>query len=90
MTRPRTFAGPDRRWRIRWGNPGKEDGVTRDAVCDFDRHTITVRPGLNDKRMLAALSDEVCHAHFPALDNTAVDRFSDAIADLLERMGFKR
>jgi hypothetical protein len=89
MRLPRTFTGEGgKRWRIHWRRPDKADAAH--ALCYPQDHVIQVDPSLDDELMLAALVDEVCHAHFPALDNEAVDAFSDAVASLLARAGYQR
>jgi len=89
MTLPRSFRVGDKRWRIRWERPDKE--LNAFALTEFDAHTVVIAPDLDDRTMLAAVCDEVCHAAFgPMLDNDEVDKFSDACADLLYRLGFRR
>jgi hypothetical protein len=86
---PRRIDGPgSTRWRIRWKRPSASDEAY--ALCLFADKTIQISPDLDDDLMLAAVVDEVAHAHFPALDNDAVDGFSDAVAALLVKMGYKR
>ena len=87
MRRPRSFTGPDgTRWRIAWRRPPAAYGAH--AVCIHAERLIMVDPALDDETLAAALADEVCHAHFPALDNECVDAFSDALARLLARVGY--
>lgn len=75
-----------RAWSVRWRSPGP-DAV---GLCDPATRTITIQPGLDDRAEIATVCDEICHAAFPDLDNEAVDGFSDAAADLLIRLGYRK
>lgn len=76
-----------RRWKFDWRKPPARDQAL--ALCHKDQRRIQINPNLDDETMMAALVDEMCHAHFPDLDNDAVDAFSDDVARVLTLIGFR-
>lgn len=84
MKRIRSATINGKRWRIDWSRPEFDDpGEESWALCHHDQLTIQIDPCADDRTILSCLLDEVCHAHFPALDNDYVDQFSDDLAEIL-------
>lgn len=86
MNRVKSATLNGKRWRFDWRKPRASEEAL--ALCHEDQHRIQIDPNLDDETTLAALIDEVTHAHFPCLDNDAVDAFSDDLARLLKRIGY--
>lgn len=83
--RPKRITLNGKPWRLQWRAPRKsEDAI---ALCHKDERRIQVSPNLDNKTLVSALADEICHAHFPQLDNEYVDSFSNDIAAVLDRCG---
>jgi len=84
-TRPKRIVLNGRRWTLDWRSPRKRDAAI--ALCHHDERRIQVSPRLNNEMLVSAMADEICHAHFPCLDNDAVDAFSNDIAATFKKLG---
>ena len=78
-----TIAG--KRWRLDWSKPPVIDGEDAWARCHHEQKRIQIDPIADEETTATCLIDEVCHAHFPCLDNDAVDAFSDDLFLILKK-----
>lgn len=57
----------------------------------WNKHRIQIDPRCDDELLIAAIADELAHAHFgKLLDNDAIDSYSDDVAHLITKLGYKR
>jgi len=68
-----------KRWRINWTKPNTGDF----ALCHHNLHMIQIDPNVDEITLTSIVADEVCHVHFPQLDNEYVDTFSDDVAKVM-------
>lgn len=91
MSKRRAVEIADRRWTVRWVTRlGKHEGDSRAdkaGDCDRDARVIRVLHGLTQDEERRVLIHETLHAELWDLDEEAVDRISESIADVLRRCG---
>ena len=68
-------------WTIRFGNPGKTDGVTDDGCCDYENKLIIINPD-SQSNLLNVLSHELIHARLSDLQEEAVEELGTLIDDV--------
>jgi hypothetical protein len=68
-------------WTIKFGNPGKTEGVTDDGCCDYEKKTITINPN-SQSSLLNVLSHELIHARLSDLNEEAVEELGTLIDDV--------
>jgi len=89
VKRPRTFrACGGRRGRIVWGMPHPRERAW--ALCWPDHHTIQLPIAVDDETLCKCVCEELIHDHAPILSEECVGAMSDAISDLLARLGYDR
>jgi hypothetical protein len=68
-------------WTIKFGNPGKTDGVTDDGCCDYEKRLITINPN-SQSNLLNVLSHELIHARLSDLQEEAVEELGTLIDEV--------
>lgn len=81
MRRIRSITIAGKRWLVDWSKPEGDAW----ALCHHDEHRIQIDPRADDITVFNCFIDEMCHAHFPALDNDCVDAFSDDVTAAMQR-----
>jgi hypothetical protein len=72
-------------WTIKFGNPGKTEGVTDDGCCDYEKRTIIINPN-SQSNLLNVLSHELIHARLSDLQEDAVEELGTLIDDVYVQM----
>ena len=72
-------------WTIRFGNPGKTEGVTDDGCCDYEKRMIIINPN-SQSNLLNVLSHELIHARLSDLQEDAVEELGTLIDDIYVQM----
>ena len=72
-------------WTIKFGNPGKTEGVTDDGCCDYEKRTITINPN-SQSSLLNVLSHELIHARLSDLNEEAVEELGTLIDEVYVEM----
>lgn len=84
---------PEGRYYFLWKRPLQTTkNMTVMGLCEepcTPKRTITIDPGVTEFEFLKTCVDESLHASLWALDNTYVDKMSDAIGSFLWRVGFR-
>jgi len=72
-------------WTIRFGMPGKTEGVTDDGCCDYDKRIITINPN-SQSNLLNVLSHELIHARLSDLQEETVEELGNLIDEVYWKM----
>jgi hypothetical protein len=72
-------------WTIKFGNPGKTEGVTDDGCCDYGKRTITINSN-SQSNLLNVLSHELIHARLSDLQEDAVEELGTLIDEVYVEM----
>lgn len=59
-------------WTIRYGNPGKTNGITDDGSCDYSKREIIINKN-SQSSLLNVLTHEIIHARLPDFNEEAVE-----------------
>jgi len=65
-------------WTIKFGCPGKTDGVIDDGCCDYEKRLITINPK-SQSNLLNVLSHELIHARLSDLQEETVEELGTLI-----------
>ncbi len=65
-------------WTIKFGHPGKTDGVIDDGCCDYEKRLITINPK-SQSNLLNVLSHELIHARLSDLQEETVEELGTLI-----------
>jgi len=68
-------------WTIKFGHPGKTDGVTDDGCCDYEKRLITINPN-SQSNLLNVLSHELIHARLSDLQEDTVEELGTLIDEV--------
>lgn len=77
-----TFLIQGKKWNLKFGNPGSTKGIPDDAVCDYDKRTITLRRRKAKGSLLNCLAHELLHARCPDLEEMAVHDYGDLLDEV--------
>lgn len=77
-----------KRWTLRFA-PNLGNGGDCDPP-DHPRKEIRINSTLDERRELEVILHELTHAAFWHLDETYVENFANAAADVLRRLGYRK
>lgn len=83
MGKAATILVGSKRWRIRYGNPGR--GLY--GVCYPDEREVIIRPNLTVPESIGTAVHELLHAAYPDLEEEAIERGEYAITNGLRALG---
>ena len=72
-------------WTIKFGNPGKTEGITDDGCCDYEKRLITINPN-SQSNLLNVLSHELIHARLSDLQEDTVEELGTLIDEVYVEM----
>ena len=59
---------------------------TKWGEVDFERRVVYIDPSLRTKKLAEYTCHELCHVHFPSLDEDAVEQFAREFARVYHRL----
>jgi hypothetical protein len=72
-------------WTIKFGHPGKTDGVTDDGCCDYEKRLITINPN-SQSNLINVLSHELIHARLSDLQEETVEELGTLIDEVYVKL----
>lgn len=72
-------------WTIKFGDPGKTDGITNDGICDYEKRTIIINKK-SQSNLLNVLSHELTHARLQDLQEETVEELGTLIDEVYWQM----
>lgn len=72
-------------WTVKFGYPGKTNGVLDDGVCRYSNRTITIRRKSEDS-LLNCVAHELIHSIVPSLNEDTVTFLGELIDEVYVKM----